>query len=93
MTSPHDDQAPPPHSAESAAQLLRFGGALIEALQDYLVVAAAVRDPADDSTTDDAYARVVQAMAVFDAVHLDHLEYPAPAGDVDDLEFEDDPED
>lgn len=91
MTST-DDQPPPPHSPESAAQLLHFGGALVEALQDYLVVAAAVRSPDDDATTDDAYARVVQAMAVFDAVHLDHLEYPAPAGDVDDLEFTDDVE-
>jgi type VI protein secretion system component VasF len=90
VTSPADDQPPPAHSAASAAQLTRFGASLVAALQDYVVVAAAVRSPDDDASTDDAYARVVQAMAVFDAAHLDHLEYPAPAGDVDDLEFEDD---
>ncbi|GAA3697896.1 hypothetical protein GCM10022204_12590 [Microlunatus aurantiacus] len=92
VTSLDDDQPPPAHSAESAAQLLRVGAALVEAWQDYLVVAAAVRRPDDDATTDDAYARVVQAMAVFDVAHLDHLEYPAPFGDVDDLEFDDQPE-
>lgn len=90
MTSPADDQPPPAFSAESAAQLTRLGSSLVAALQDYVVVAAAVRSPDDDASTDDAYARVVSAMAVFDAAHLDHLEYPAPAGDVDDLEFEDD---
>ena len=29
-------------------------------------------------------------MAVFDAAHLDHLDYSAPAGDIDDLEFDED---
>ena len=89
MTTPDDDQLPPPaYSEESAAQLLRIGGKLIAALQDYLVAAAAVRSREEDETTDDAYARVVQAMAVFDAAHLDHLDYSAPAGDIDDLEFD-----
>ena len=90
MTAPDDDQLPPPpYSEASAAQLVRIGGHLIAALQDYLVAAAAVRSREDDEATDDAYARVVQAMAVFDAAHLDHLDYSAPAGDIDDLEFED----
>jgi hypothetical protein len=87
-TSDDNELPPPPYSEESAAQLVRIGGDLIAALQDYLVAAAAVRSPADDEATDDAYARVVQAMAVFDAAHLDHLDYSAPAGDVDDLEFD-----
>ncbi|HEY5978038.1 MAG TPA: hypothetical protein VIT41_00245 [Microlunatus sp.] len=94
MTAPDDDQLPPPaFSPESAAQLIRIGGNLITALQDYLVAAATVRSREDDEATDDAYARVVQAMAVFDAAHLDHLEYSAPAGDVDDLEFDDESDD
>lgn len=94
VTAPDDDQQPPAtHSEESAAQLVRIGGKLIAALQDYLVVAAAVRSREDDASTDDAYARVVQAMAVFDAAHLDHLDYSAPAGDIDDLEFDEELED
>jgi hypothetical protein len=94
VTAPDDDQQPPAtHSEESAAQLVRIGGNLIAALQDYLVVAAAVRSREDDASTDDAYARVVQAMAVFDAAHLDHLDYSAPAGDIDDLEFDEELED
>ena len=94
MTAPDDDQLPPPPFSEaSAAQLVRIGGNLIAALQDYLVAAAAVRSREDDEATDDAYARVVQAMAVFDAVHLDHLDYSAPAGDIDDLEFDEELED
>ena len=94
MTSPDDSQLPPPpHSEASAAQLLRIGGQLISALQDYLVAAAAVRSREDDEATDDAYARVVQAMAVFDVAHLDHLDYSAPAGNIDDLEFDEDLED
>ena len=40
------------------------------------MAAAAVRSKDDDESTDDAYARVVQAMAVFDAAHLDHLTTP-----------------
>ena len=94
MTTPDDDQLPPPaYSEESAAQLLRIGANLIAALQDYLVAAAAVRSREEDETTDDTYARVVQAMAVFDAAHLDHLDYSAPAGDIDDLEFDEELED
>lgn len=89
VTNPHEHPLPPPpYSEESAAQLVRIGGNLIAALEDYLVAAAAVRSKDDDASTDDAYARVVQAMAVFDAAHLDHLDYSAPAGDVDDLEFD-----
>ena len=89
VTTFDDNEFPPaPYTEESAAQLVRIGGDLIAALQDYLVAAAAVRSPEDDEATDDAYARVVQAMAVFDAAHLDHLDYSAPAGDVDDLEFD-----
>ncbi len=52
-----------------------------------------MRSREDDESTDDAYARVVQAMAVFDAAHLDHLDYSAPAGDIDDLEFDEELED
>jgi hypothetical protein len=89
VTNPDEHPLPPPpYSEESAAQLVRIGGNLIAALEDYLVAAAAVRSKDDDASTDDAYARVVQAMAVFDAAHLDHLDYSAPAGDVDDLEFD-----
>jgi hypothetical protein len=89
VTNPDEHPLPPPpYSDESAAQLVRIGGNLIAALQDYVVAAAAVRSKDDDASTDDAYARVVQAMAVFDAAHLDHLDYSAPAGDVDDLEFD-----
>ena len=94
MPAPDDEQLPPQaYSDASAAQLVRTGSTLIAALQDYLVAAAAVRSKDDDESTDDAYARVVQAMAVFDAAHLDHLDYSAPAGDVDDLEFDEDIED
>lgn len=77
-----------PFTPETGERLVALGEQLITALQAYVAAAAAVRSEEDDDATDDVYDAVVDALARFDAAHLDHLEYPAPVGDVDDLVLE-----
>jgi hypothetical protein len=74
-----------PFTETTAARLIEVGEALIEALRDH-IAAAAVRDAANAEALWEAGEQVVQAAALFDDAHFDHVELPAPVGDFNELD-------